>query len=82
MKRLKALVPMAIVTALTTLGNDYLVTNRSVAVGENVQYAGKMFKGGENVLSSLQQIPNYASDGDKFYFEPGTYTGNVTIAAS
>ena len=82
MKRLKALVPMAIVTAMTTLGNDYLVTNRSVAVGENVQYAGKMFKGGENVLSSLQQIPNYASDGDKFYFEPGTYTGNVTIAAS
>ncbi len=66
--------------AFTSAAKDYLVTNRSVAVGEKVQYVSRTFTGGDNILSSLQQIPNVAETGDNFYFEPGDYYGNVTIA--
>ncbi|MGM9847734.1 MAG: hypothetical protein ACI31F_07260 [Muribaculaceae bacterium] len=66
--------------AFTSAAKDYLITNRSVAVGEKVQYVSRTFTGGENILSSLQQIPNVADEGDNFYFEPGDYYGDVTIA--
>lgn len=69
-----------VLCAFTSAAKDYLVTNRTVANGETVQYVGRTFTGGENVLSSLQQIPNVASEGDKFFFEAGYYDGNVTIA--
>lgn len=69
-----------VLVAFTSAAKDYLVTNRSVAVGEKVQYVSRTFTGGDNILSSLQQIPNVAETGDNFYFEPGDYNGNVTIA--
>ena len=69
-----------VLVAFTSAAKDYLVTNRSVAVGEKVQYVSRTFTGGDNILSSLQKIPNVAETGDNFYFEPGDYNGNVTIA--
>ncbi|MGM9833969.1 MAG: hypothetical protein ACI31A_09835 [Candidatus Limisoma sp.] len=39
------------------------------------------FTGGLDILNSISQIPNYAESGDNFWFESGTYEGNVTISA-
>ena len=74
--------PLALATALSMQANDYLVTNRTVASGENYYFAGMKFTGGVDILNSLTQIPNYAESGDNFWFESGTYEGNVTISAS
>ena len=73
---------LALATALSMQANDYLVTNRTVASGENYYFAGMKFTGGVDILNSLTQIPNYAESGDNFWFESGTYEGNVTISAS
>ncbi|MGM9847052.1 MAG: hypothetical protein ACI31F_03770, partial [Muribaculaceae bacterium] len=75
----KICVAVAMLCAFASSAKDYLVTNRTVGAGETIQYADRTFTGGENILSSLQQIPNVADEGDNFYFESGDYTGNVAI---